>query len=155
MAGKRYPMELTRLQVRQVWTDVQSAIPANRTHEEWLAAANRELEKYAEVVIGVTKIQLLEMKQPDEVLNLRLSYEAAAGCKISLVQAAKGAAFRKRCAVREIADGFGEEFSKLVRKATALEDSKDLQEDSELKGVPFEEDEETPPAAAAEVKKES
>lgn len=151
MAGKaKYPAKLTRLQIRNLWQNVQNAVGGNRTQESWLAAANKELEPHAAVVIGVAKAQFVDMKEPDEILTLRLSYEATCGAKIALVQSAKAAPFRTREWIRETASCFGEEFGKLVRKAISLPDSEDLEEDKELAGVTGEED-----PAAVEPKKES
>lgn len=147
---RKYPATLTRLQWRNVWVDIQQATPGNRTHEDWLRAANRELLDIAEAKVGIGKLQLLEMKSPDEAATLRLSYDAVCGCKLSMIQAAAKAAFGKRGAVREAAYGFGKEFGRIVEKAITLEDSKDLEEDAELDGVPCEED----PAPATEPKKE-
>jgi hypothetical protein len=143
-AVRKYAATMTRLYARNLWNYVQQATPGNRTHEDWLSAANRELEVYAEVKVGVTKIQYLDMKEPEAEVVVKLSFEATCGAKLALINAAKGATYRGREAVRSLADCFGKEFSKLVRKAIALEESKDLDEDAELKGVPCEGD----PAAA-------
>lgn len=154
MAGiRKYSARLTRFQIRNLWSDVQNARAGNRTQEDWLGAANRELEPLAEVKIGIAKMQFPEMKEPDKIEDLRLSFEATAGCKLALIQAARErdgnpSNFRKRQTIRDTADGFGSEFSKLVRKQISLEDSKDLEEDAELAGIPCEEE------PTAEAKKE-
>lgn len=148
---RKYPVKLTRIQVRNLWADIQNATAGNRSQEDWLVAANRELEPHAEVKVGLARLSFPELKEPDVVIQLKLSFAAACGAKLAMVQSAKGAAFRKRVTIQETADGFGLEFSKLVRKAISLEDSKDLDEDSELNGVPCEDR----PAGVVELKKES
>lgn len=142
--------KVTRLQIRNLWDFVQQAKAGNRSQEDWLAAANRELERDALVKVGIAKAQYLDMKDPDQVVDLRLSYSAAAGVKLALIQGAAGASFRIRTFIREAADGFGPEFSKLVRKLICLPESQDLEEDKELEGVPFEDE-----PAPVEAKKES
>lgn len=155
MAGKlKYRAKLTKFQIRNLWMDVQNAKADNRSHEEWLSAANRELVGLAEVKVGIMKMQFPELKDPEGIVECLLSFEATSGAKLALIQSARGASFRKRETIRETADGFGVEFSKLVRKQISLEDSKDLDEDAELAGVPGVEEPDQAPASVKDPQKE-
>ncbi len=146
--AKKYKARLTKIQWRNLYGDVQTAKPGNRSQDDWLSAANRETEPLAAVVVSIARAQFLPIPDPEVFVEKMLSFEATCGAKLALIQAAAGANFRKRETIRETARGFGDEFAKIVEKQTALEDSKDLDENAELAGVPATEDAAAAPAEA-------
>lgn len=134
---KKYSGRVARMHVRILWLKVQSTRSQNRTHEDWLSAANRELQSEAYVKVGVgTSITLEPMPKPNDMVDLTLSFEALCGVKLAIVEGAKGAPFREREDLLDAARGFGEEFEKMCRKAAKLPESEELDEEAELEGIP-------------------
>lgn len=138
---KKYRAKLARVHVRVLWMQVQNTKSANRTHEDWLSAANRELEPLAEVKLNIGgTVTMKAIEKPTEVVELLLSFEATCGIKLAIAKA-MDASFRTRQELLEAVAGFGEEFHKMCRKAMRLPESPDVDEDEELKDIPCVEDE--------------
>jgi hypothetical protein len=145
---RKFPVSVARLHVRVIWLKVQVAKSGNRTQENWLLAADRELEPHAAVRINVGgSIGIDNIEKPSEKVDLKLSFEALSGVKLAIVQGAvkdhmtgEPTGFRERQDLFSAADSIGEEFGRLVRKAAILPENADLDESKELEGVPFEEE---------------
>lgn len=136
---KKYRARIARVHARILWLYVQAAKSQNRTHDDWLGAANRELFDHAEAKIQPGGgIHTEKMETPNEMIDIVLSFEAVAGIKFAMVQfiSSPTISFRERQDAFIAIEGFGEEFTKIVRKAAKLPDSGDLDEDAELEGMP-------------------
>lgn len=136
---KKYRVRIARVHARVLWLHVQSAKSQNRTHEDWLSAANRELFDYAEARVSPGGgVSTGRMDKPGEEVEIILSFDAVAGVKLAVVQhvSAPTTAFRDRQDTLEAIKGFGEEFVKVVMKAAKLPENNELDEDAELEGVP-------------------
>lgn len=136
---KRYRAKVARVHIRMIWIAVQNAKSSNRTQDDWLDAANRELSEPALAKVGLgAMLQFEKMEKPSELVEMTLSFEALCGVKLALVQSATDAkaGFAERRELLAAADSFGDEFGKVVRKAAKLPENDDLEEDKELDGVP-------------------
>lgn len=136
---KKYRVRIARVHARVLWLHVQVAKSQNRTHEDWLSAANRELFDYAEAKISPGGgVSTGRMEKPNEEIELILSFDAVAGVKLAVVQhiGSPSTGFRERQDAFEAIRGFGDEFVKVVTKAAKLPENNELNEDKELEGVP-------------------
>lgn len=134
---KRYKAIITRVHARVLWTNVQNTKAENRTHEDWLSAANRELLPFSEVDIKPgARVRAKNMESPDEKVTILLSFEAMCGIKHAVAQNAKAAPFRERQDMLEALEGFGKEFAAKVRAVSKLPEGDDLDDEKELEGVP-------------------
>ncbi len=136
---KRYRASLRRVHIRTIWMYVQGVKSENRTQEDWLSAANRELLPYTDVSIKPGgRVSMVNMEKPDEKVTLLLSFDAMCGIKHAVVQVSKNASFREREDILEAMGGFGPEFAEKVRKLAKLPESPDQEDEKELEGVPCE-----------------
>lgn len=134
---KKYRATLTRVHARLIWISVQNTKAENRTHDDWLAAANRELLPSAGVTIRPGARLVAEaIEKPEEKITLIFSFEALCGIKHAIVQQAKAMPFREREDILEAMEGFGSEFAAKVRHLCRRPESDDLDSEKELEGVP-------------------
>lgn len=134
---KKYQAKLARVQARLLWLQVQGTKGFNRSHEDWLNAANRELFPFAEVTLGLGGgASYKAFEKPSEIISFKISFEALCGIKLALSQA-KNESFRQKEELRQAAEGFGPEFVKMATTALRCPESENpAADDKELEGIP-------------------